>query len=412
MILKVTKTTKVSGDIYISGSKNAALPCICAALLTKRSVRLKNVPDIEDVNNLLLIIKSLGVKVKKSEKEIIIQAKKIKQNVPNELVEKLRGSYYLMGAVLSRYSKLRIRYPGGCDLGGRPIDYHLNSFEQLWFEVIKDNKFIEINEKQRTSAKITFPSISLGATINVLLLSSKIIGETIITNPSLEPEVICVIDMLKQMGANIMIKEKQIIINGVERLDGVTHHIIYDRIEAGSYLFLVGSIPNSKVTIHNVEPKDLELVILPARNMGIKVEKQEDKIIVEGTKRIKKTNILIGPYPFFPTDLQQIITVVLTKAKGTSIIEDQIFPSRIAHLKELRKMGAYVYDYNRCIYIKESTLKSSKVVASDLRCAFALIVAGTMASGTTYIKNIDYLFRGYVDPVDKLRRIGINVELI
>lgn len=412
MILKVTKTTKVRGDIYISGSKNAALPCICAALLTKRSVKLKNIPEIEDVNNLLLIIKSLGVRIKKCETGIVIQAKKIKQNVPCELVESLRGSYYLMGAILSRYPKLKIRYPGGCDLGGRPIDYHLNSFERLGFEVIKDEKFIDIQEKKRMGSRITFPSVSLGATINVLLLSSRIIGETVITNPSLEPEVMCVIDMLKQMGACIRVENNQIIINGVERLEGVTHKIMYDRIEAGSYLFLTGVIPDSKVVIHNVQPKDLELVILLAQNIGISIEKYEDKIVVEGAKKIKKTNILIGHHPFFPTDLQQIITVILTKAKGTSIIEDPIFPSRIAHLKELRKMGAYVYDYHHKIYIKESTLKSAMVSASDLRCAFALIVAGTMARGTTYIKNIDYLFRGYDNPVDKLRRIGVNVELI
>lgn len=412
MIMKVTKSTKVFGDIYISGSKNAALPCICAALLTKKTVKLRNVPEIEDVNNLITIIKSLGVKVKKSEDEVIIHARKIKQNVLNELVEKLRGSYYLIGAILSRYPKLKIKYPGGCDLGGRPIDYHLLGLEKLGFEVVKKTDYLEIEENVRTSNTITFPNISLGATINVLLLSSRILGETIITNPSLEPEVMCVIEMMKKMGASIEIKNEQIVINGVSKLEGTAHNIIYDRIEAGSYLFLAGAIPHSKVVIHNVNPKDLEIVIVVARRMGIKIEKEENKIIVEGTKVIKKTNILIGPYPFFPTDLQQIITVILTRATRSSQIEDQIFPNRIAHLKELRKMGAYVYDYNHVIYIKSSILKASKVVATDLRCAFALIIAGAMASGTTYIKNIDYLFRGYVNPIEKLKNIGINVELM
>lgn len=412
MIMKVTKATKVFGDIYISGSKNAALPCICAALLTKKIVKLRNVPEIEDVNNLLTIIKTLGVKVKKNDDEVTIHARRIKQNVLSELVEKMRGSYYLIGAILSRYSKLKIKYPGGCDLGGRPIDYHLLGLEKLGFEVSKKTDYLEIKESMRVSNTITFPNISLGATINVLLLSSRISGETIITNPSLEPEVMCVVEMMKKMGANIEIKDKQIIVNGVAKLEGVIHNIIYDRIEAGSYLFLAGAIPNSRVVIHNVNPKDLEIVIVVARRMGIKVKKEENKIIVEGPSAIKKINILIGPYPFFPTDLQQIITVILTRADRSSQIEDQIFPNRIAHLKELRKMGAYVYDYNHIIYIKNSTLKASKVVATDLRCAFALIIAGAMANGTTHIKNIDYLFRGYVTPIEKLKKIGINVELI
>lgn len=412
MIMKVTKSTKVFGDIYISGSKNAALPCLCAALLTKKTVKLRNVPEIEDVNNLLSIIKSLGVRVKKQGDEVTICARKIKPNVLNELVEKLRGSYYLIGAILSRYPKLKIKYPGGCDLGGRPIDYHLASLEKLGFEVVKKSDYLEIKENLRKPNTITFPHVSLGATINVLLLSSRIFGETIITNPSFEPEVMCVIEMLKKMGADIKIHNQQIVINGVSKLEGTVHNIIYDRIEAGSYLFLAGAIPHSEVVIHNINPKDLEIVIVVARRMGIKIKKEENKIIVEGAKIIQKMNILIGPYPFFPTDLQQIITVILTKAAKSSQIEDQIFPNRIAHLKELRKMGAYVYDYNHIIYIKSSTLKASKVSATDLRCAFALIIAGSMASGTTYIKNIDYLFRGYVNPIEKLKNIGINVELM
>lgn len=412
MILKVSKTTKVFGDVYISGSKNAALPCICAALLTKKRVTLKNIPDIEDVNNLLTIIKDIGVRVKRKNEEVIIQAKRIKHNVLNTLVDKLRGSYYLIGAILSRSLKLKIKYPGGCDLGGRPIDYHLLSLEKLGYEVIQQEGFLEIKEKLKQSAQISFPSVSLGATINTILLACKIKGETVIDNPSLEPEVLCVIDMLLKMGANIRIEEHKLIIEGVEELHGVEHSIIYDRIEAGSYLFLVGSIPYSKVTIHNVNCEELETVLIVAREMGIKVTKKVDKIIVEGSKKINEVDILIGPYPFFPTDLQQILTVVLTKSKGTSKIEDPIFPNRIAHLKELKKMGAYVYDYNHIIYVKSSQLKSAKIVATDLRCAFALIIAGALANGTTYIQNIDYLFRGYVKPIEKLRGIGINVEII
>lgn len=412
MILKVTKTNKVFGDIYISGSKNAALPCICAALMTKQVVVLDNIPDIEDVNNLLEIIKSLGVKVKRSLEKVTINAKKIKWVVMSELVSKLRGSYYLMGALLFREGRIKIKYPGGCDIGSRPIDYHLKGFTKLGFIVEQKEDFLEIKKKQVCSCNITFPSVSLGATINMILAASSIDGETIINNPSTEPEVECLVNMLNKMGANIEIKEDKVIIKGIKKLKGVNYTNIYDRIEAGSYMILAGAITNSYVVLHNVNINHLEIVIVLLRKLGVKITKNNNSLIIEGTSKINKTNLLIGNYPFFPTDLQQILTVLLTKAIGTSKIEDPIFPNRVAHLKELRKMGGYVYDYKHIIYIKKSILKSAKVKATDLRCAFALIVAGAMARGTTYIKDIDYLFRGYVEPLKKLKSIGINVEII
>ena len=213
MILKVSKSSVLSGDVYISGSKNAAMPCICAALLTKQKVILKNVPDIIDVNNLLTIIKKQGVRVKKKDDIVIIQAKRLKTRVLSDLVETLRGSYYLMGSILSRKNKLKIKYPGGCNIGSRPIDYHLKAFQELGFNVIEEENKIIIREITRTSKDITFPKISLGATINVLLLSSTFLKEVKITNPSLEPEVLCLIDMLKIMGVSIDIIDKQIIRN-------------------------------------------------------------------------------------------------------------------------------------------------------------------------------------------------------
>lgn len=412
MIMKVTKTSKLFGDVYISGSKNAALPCICAALLTKEKIKLTNIPDIDDVNNLLDILKNLGVSVKKDKETVIIKAKKVKNKVISPLVSKLRGSYYLMGALLGRKGKMMINFPGGCDIGKRPIDYHLQGFKDLGFEVLENLEYIKINKKEESkTTTITFPTISLGATINIVLASCLSKETVIVTNPSLEPEVLCLIEMLKQMGSNITVKDQKLFITGVNKLKGIEHQIIYDRIEAGSYLFLAGVVPHSKVTIHNVDVKNLELVIILARKLGIGIIKKENLIIVEGAEKIRNTNVLVGPYPFFPTDLQQILTVVLTKSERSKI-EDPIFPDRIKHLKELRKMKAYVYDYNKCIYIKKSHLQSSKVKATDLRCAFALIVAATISSGTTYIKDIDYLFRGYVEPVKKLKSIGLNVEII
>ena len=412
MILKVSKSSSLNGDIYISGSKNAAMPCICAALLTKQKVVVENIPDIVDVNNLLIIIKKLGVKVKREDDVVTIQAKKIKTKVLNDLVETLRGSYYLMGSILSRKNKLKIKYPGGCNIGDRPIDYHLKAFEELGFNVLEEENKIIIKEIKRTSKDITFPKISMGATINILLLASTFTSEVKLTNPSLEPEVLCLINMLKKMGVSIDIIDKQIIIKGNKKLKGTSHKIIYDRIEAGSYIYLAGAIQKSKVYIHNAPMDHLQTVIMVARKMGIIVYKKDDILVVEGNKGIKKINLLIGEYPFFPTDLQQIITVVLTKAKSSSTIEDPIFPNRIYHIKELKKMNAYIYEQNQVIHIKPCILSPGIVYATDLRCAFALIIAGAITKGTTYIKDIDYLFRGYVNPIKKLRYIGVNVELL
>jgi UDP-N-acetylglucosamine 1-carboxyvinyltransferase len=252
----------------------------------------------------------------------------------------------------------------------------------------------------------------MGATINILLLASTFTSEVKITNPSLEPEVLCLINMLKKMGVSIDIIDKQIIIKGNKKLKGTSHKIIYDRIEAGSYIYLAGAIQKSKVYIHNAPIDHLQTVIMVARKMGIIVYKKDNILVVEGNKGIKKINLLIGEYPFFPTDLQQIITVVLTKAKSSSTIEDPIFPNRILHLKELKKMNAFIYEQNQVIHIKPCILSPGIIYATDLRCAFALIVAGAITQGTTYIKNIDYLFRGYEEPIKKLRHIGVNVEIL
>ncbi len=413
MILKVTRSTKLTGDIYISGSKNASLPCICAALLTKKEVILTNVPNITDVNNLLKIISNLGVKVKRTKDQLMIQAKNFKWNILDELVTTLRGSYYLIGPVVSRYNKLKIRFPGGCSIGARPIDYHLKMLQELGYTVQENQEYLYIQKLDYQGKRITFPDVSVGATINTLLLTCKKPGKVIISNPSLEPEVLCVMEMLNKMGACIYIKDKELVIEGVKELFSVKHQIIFDRMEAGSYLFLAGAVPNSKVVLHNVEYKLLKSVIVTARFMGIKIQElEQNKIIIEGSSKIRSINLLVGIYPFFPTDLQQIVTVVLTKASKTSKIEDPIFPTRTKHLKELRKLGAYVYEHNQAIYIKPSIIFSSKVRATDLRGAFSLVLAGVLGNRTTYISDIDYLFRGYEDVINKLKSIGVNVELL
>ena len=259
MILKVSKTKKVKGQVVISGSKNSALALICAALLTKKDVTITNIPLITDVKKLLNIITDLGVDIRVGDKQVTINAKKIKNRIISDEVKEIRGSSYLLGSLLARTGKVEMPVPGGCNLGERPLDYHLMAFQKMGFKNVVDGETIKIKKEKIKDAEITFPKKSVGATINTIILAASLKTKTIINNPSLEPEVQDVIKMLKNMGANIDITENQVIINpAIESLKGCIHQVIPDRIEAGSYLLLGLAHPTSKITLTNVESKYLE----------------------------------------------------------------------------------------------------------------------------------------------------------
>ncbi len=412
MIIKMTKTCGVHGHVVVSGSKNSSLAAISAALLTKEKVVLTNIPNLKDIEKMLNIITTIGVKATRKENTITLSAKKLKKKISTDLVKDIRGSYYLMGVLLARYGKVVTKFPGGCHLGGRPIDYHLDAFNKLGFSHSIEDGIITIKEVKRKPAIIELPKPSVGATINITLLATAIKGQTVIENASIEPEVQDVISMLKAMGAHILVDENRIIIEGKHKLRKVQHKIMNDRLEASSYLFLAGALPNSRLVIHNVNAEDMQTVIIVARSMGINVETGHNCLVVEGANKINKTNLIVGAYPFFPTDLQQILTVVLTRSEKESSIQDTIFPNRISHVVELNKMGANITVYNGSIYIRKSELKGKKVKAHDLRCAMALIIAGALADGVTYIENGEMLLRGYDNPIEKLKAIGLIVDTI
>ncbi len=413
MKVKINKTTKVEGTINISGSKNTALPIICAALLTDKKVTLNNIPNITDVLNLIKIVKEIGCKVKYNQKnkQLQIKARRFNTTIIQEEILKLRGAYYLIGISLARYNKCLTLMPGGCNFTNRPINYHLKAFLRLGFKTIINGPIIKIEKVDVPKESIDFEKPSLGATINALLALSKINKEIIIKNPSLEPEVLEVIKFLRILGKQILIKNNQIICDGSIENKKIEFSIIGDRIEAGSYLLLATSIPNSHLTLINSPIIYMNNIIKVIKKMGQEIKVTNNIIEIKSCNLIKPLNLIINEYPSFPTDLQQIISSVLLFASSNSTIKDNIYKDRISHIEELKKLKAKIEFENGIINIYPSTLEKNTVICRDLRCAFSLIVAATHID-ECFIDCFEIIFRGYEDIIEKLKKINVKINII
>lgn len=409
MKLKISKCEKVFGCISISGSKNVALPVIASSLLSKKTVILKNIPLITDVLLMLEIIKTMGVFVKREKDKVKIKAKNFNPIINSKDVSKFRGSYYLIGACLARYNMCSIRMPGGCSFTDRPIDLHLKAFKKLGYVVSKHKETIVIKKEKKTCTEIVFEKKSLGATINTIVASSLINRQITIQNISQEPEVLETISFLKKLGISISLIDNKVIINGIKKNKTISFKIISDRIEAGSYMLLASAVPNSELRVRNAPIQYMANVIEVLQDIGCNILKNKKELIVKSAN-LKAINLEVNEYPSFPTDLQQILSVVLLKAKGKSQIKDNVYPDRLTHVKELRKMKAKILDTPDGVNIRPSNLVGSNVEAKDLRCCFALIVAGSIACKDTIISNAEILLRGYEKPLLKLKSIGIKVN--
>lgn len=414
MIIKICNEKKIDGTVEISGSKNSALPCMVIAMLSQKKVSLENVPGIDDIEIMKRCLSNIGCLIKEDiiGNKVELVGNHYKYNLCFPEIKKIRASSYLMGLVLAKNKKLIIESPGGCSIGERPIDFHLYAFEQMGFIVERSESNYFIKEKKRKPAVITFPKLSVGATINTMILATSIKGKTVITNPSVEPEVIDCVELLQKMGCVIEYINGQLEIVGKTNWREASHRIIPDRMEAGSYMLLGSSLEDSHLVIKNCEPKHMTTVIVVLRSMGVKLIVRESEIEVFGPKTLLNLDLLIGEYPFFPTDLQQILCVALLGCESQSSIVDPIYPDRTSQVKELRKMKGNIIASTDSIVIKNSNLKGCIVNANDLRMAFALVVAGVKASGVTFIENAQLLFRGYVDPLGKLAKIGVLCEVI
>ncbi len=411
-ILEIKGGQKLSGTIRISGAKNSAVALIPAAILADTETTICNIPEITDTDNLCSILSHLGVTTKRASESIIIDSSNMKnEEIGEEFSKKLRASYYFMGALLGKYKKAVMYFPGGCSIGARPIDLHLKGFEALGAKItIEANKYT-VEAEKLIGCPIYLDIASVGATINIMLAAVKAEGKTTIDNAAKEPEIVNVATFLNNMGAHITgAGTSTIKIEGVKHLHGCFHEVIPDRIEAGTYT-IIGALCGQNLKIDNIIPEHLESLISKLQEIGAKLEIGSDYITVTKGENYKGTNIKTATYPGFPTDLQQPFTTLLTQCSGKSKIEETIFENRFMHIPYLCQMGADITVKNQTTtVIGPSKLKGKEVVATDLRAGASLVAASLIAEGTTMITNVEHILRGYENIVEKLTKVGAKIK--
>ena len=404
---------KLEGESYVSGSKNASLPIIAASILNGGVTKLYNVPNIHDTQKMLEILKKLGCKIKHNSGKIIIDSKNIKRwEIPEDLMRQMRSSVIIAGALIARFQKATFSYPGGCDIGSRPIDLHLKAFEKLGVNIEEEAGFIHCQSDKITSAEIQLDFPSVGATENSILAAIFADGETVIKNAAMEPEIVDLQKFLNRMGAKVTGAGTNIIkVQGVKRLKDVSYKIMPDRIEAGTLLCMCAAT-GGKIFLKDVKPDHLAPVLHKLEETGCKIEIKDTSIILEAPKKLKAVDIKTMPYPGFPTDMQSVFSAMLCFAKGTSIITENIFESRFKYMSELKRMGAKITIEGRTAVIKGGKrLSNATVSATDLRGGAALILAGLMARGKTKVENIGYILRGYENLDQKLNDLGAKIVI-
>ena len=411
--IKIKGKNKLTGTIRISGAKNAAVALIPAAILSDEEVTICNVPEISDINSLEEILKYLGVKFSRATESIIINAKDMtNKEIPEDISRKLRASYYFMGALLSKYKKVEMYFPGGCNIGSRPINLHLDGFKKLGATIIEENDKYTIEAKKLVGTKIDLELASVGATINIILAATKAKGITTITNAACEPEIKNVCDLLNSMGAKITgAGTSTIKIKGVSNLKKGYVEVIPDRIEAGTYI-IIGSLIGENLKIDNIIPEHLEALTTKLLESNANIEIGRDYVLTSASQEIKSVDVETYYFPGFPTDLQQPFSVYLTQAKGVSTLKETIYENRFMHIPYLNRMGANIKIDGDKLKIKGKTpLEGKMVTSTDLRGGAAMIVAGLIAKGTTTINDVEHILRGYEGIVEKLSLVGAKIEI-
>ena len=408
---------EISGIIKISGSKNATLPILAASLLTNH-VNLSNVPLVKDIFTMIELLKFIGinVKVNNSEKTIFfkIKNKKINTLAPYKLVKTMRAGVLVLGPLLTKYGKAKVSLPGGCAIGTRPVNLHLFALKKLGAKIkIKDGYIIADAKQGLIGTKIKFPSISVGATENAILAAFGAKGKTVLNNCAIEPEVLDLVKFLRKLGSNIKIKKRKIEITGQDESNkNIQHKIIFDRIEAGTYL-IAGALIGKSITITNVESKILKSEVEILKKIGAKIILSKNTITISKPKKLKKVNFATKPYPGFPTDLQAQFMVLMSQAEGLSKIKENIFENRFMHVPELKRMGAKIEIKNKTAYIfGPCRLTGAEVMATDLRASVSLVLAGLIADNRTIVNRIYHLDRGYEFLEDKLKKCRADIKRI
>lgn len=411
--IKIEGKHELTGTIKISGAKNSAVALIPASLLSDGIVTIDNVPDISDIKALDEILTYLGAKVTREDSVVTIDGTNIEnKEIPEQISKKLRASYYFMSALLAKYKKVEMYFPGGCNIGSRPIDQTLKAFRLLGATVIEEDNRYTITAEELVGNDIYLDMPSVGATINAMLVATKAKGKTNIYNAAREPEIVSIATFLNQMGAKILgAGTNRIEIIGVEKLSGCFTEVIPDRIEAGTYL-IAGALVGKDLTITNVIPSHIESLTNKMKEMGLDLKIGEDYINISAKENLKPVKIKTLGYPGFATDLQQPVTTLLTKSKGLSILEETIYENRFNNVKYLNKMGADITIEGRKIFINGPVeLKGCKVEATDLRAGACMILAALAAEGTTTITSIEHVLRGYENIIEKLENVGAKIKL-
>jgi len=392
---------ELSGKISISGSKNATLPILAASILSNQVI-IKNVPLVKDIFTMVELLNFIGLKTKIIKKKNTIEIKNKKKNIntlaPYKLVKTMRAGVLVLGSLLTKYRKAKVSLPGGCAIGSRPVDLHLFALKKLGAKIkIKDGYILAQAKNGLRGAKIKFPSISVGATENALLAAFKAKGKTVLKNCAIEPEVKDLIKFLKKLGADISLNGRTISISESKNKNSkIIHHVIFDRIELGTYMIASALLAKKNLIIDKIDPKIIKNELNVLKKIGVQIKQKKNYIIINKAKIIKKINITTKPYPGFPTDLQAQLMVLLTQANGISRIKEDIFENRFMHVPELKRMGAHIEIKDKTAIIKGPTkLTGAEVMATDLRASVSLVLAGLIAENRTVINRIYHLDRGY-----------------
>ena len=408
----------LSGTVTISGAKNAAVAILPAALLVQGKCRIENVPDISDVRILLDIISGMGAKIEQPEPNVVeIDSSNVTCTQPNdELVKKMRASYYLMGALLGRFGKAHVALPGGCNFASRPIDQHIKGFMCLGADVDETEEYVALSpsEDGLHGARISLDMASVGATANLMIAAVLMPGQTVIENAAKEPHIVDLANFLNTMGARVYGAGTDTVkVRGVSALKGGTYAIIPDQIEAGTYLAAV-AVAGGNVLVQNVIPKHLECITTKLQEMGCRVINYDDAVRIQKTGRLRRTTVKTRPYPGFPTDMQAQICVCMSLASGVSRLTESVYETRFfGYCSELESMGANIkIEGKTANVVGVEQLYGAEVTANDLRAGAALVMAGLAAQGTTYIKNIHYVERGYENIIQKFRALGADIRRV
>ena len=412
-LMEIEGGIELSGTIRISGAKNATVALIPAAILTDEEATICNIPEITDTEALCDILKAINVDVKRASESIVINPQDMQNiEIGEQFSKKLRASYYFMGALLGKYKKAVMYFPGGCSIGARPIDLHLKGFEALGAKVTNEkNKYI-VEAEELHGANIYLDIASVGATINIMLAAVRAKGKTVIDNAAKEPEIVNVATFLNNMGAKITgAGTSTIKIEGVDYLGKCFHEVIPDRIEAGTYI-IIGALCGNPIKVDNIIPEHVDSLISKLEEIGVDIQVGADYVIVTRGEKYKSTNVKTAVYPGFPTDLQQPFTVLLTQSNGKSKVTETIWENRFMHIPYLNDLGADIVVKNQtATIVGKSELKGTNVVATDLRAGAAMVAAGLKAEGKTTITNVEHILRGYEQIIEKLTSVGAKIEI-